>query len=121
MHSTGSGRAFDQHAAPFQLLTVGVGRGREVTDLGCDNMVRYDIGHPVEPEDRDLVEDLAFLGDPFVHNNVEGRKTIGGYEQQVLAQVVDVTHLAAVNQVQRGHIGFENGSTHDYFSLFTRS
>ena len=98
-----------------------MGLCREVTDLGGDDMVRNDIGHPVEPEDRDLVEDLAFLGDAFVHDHVEGGKPIGGHEQQVLTQVVDVTDFAAVNHLQCRHIGFENDRTHDYFSLLIRS
>ena len=111
----------DQHAAAFELIAIFVRLGREIIDIGGHNMVRHDVGHLLEPEDRELIEDNALLRDAFVHDDIERRKAVGGHQQKVLAKVVDVTYFAAIDQVQVGHIGFENDSTHLYFSLFNMS
>ena len=49
---------------------------------------------PIEPERGDLRQHLALIGDPRAQDVVEGGDAIGGDDQQAVAEVVDVTHLA---------------------------
>ena len=68
-------------------------------------MVGDDIGHALEPELGDLVEDDPFVGDRLVHDDIERRDAVGGDDQQVFAQVVDIADLAAVDELEVGKIG----------------
>ena len=57
-------------------------------------MIRDDVARLVEPEGGQLCEHLAFVGDAGAEDVVERRDAIGGDEQQLVADLVDVAHLA---------------------------
>ena len=57
-------------------------------------MVVHHIGQKVEPEARKLREHLALIGDFVFQNIVESRNTIGCDQQQLVAQIVQIAHLA---------------------------
>ena len=48
----------------------------------------------VEPEFRDLRQNDAFIGNPVGHDDVERADPVGGDDEQLVAEVVDVAHLA---------------------------
>ena len=72
-------------------------------------MVRHHIRQLVEPEGRQLREDLALVGDAGAQHVVERRDAIGGDQQQRVAQVVDVAHFAGAKARQRGQVGLDDG------------
>ena len=67
----------------------------------------------VEPEIADLREHPTLVGNPCGQHPVESADSVRRDDQQRLAQVVDVAHLAPF-QGQVGQIGFQNrGARHD--------
>ena len=68
--------------------------GGEVVDVDRDQMMRNEVGDVVEPEGRQLREHAALVGDAGAEHVVERGDAIGGDDQQVLAEIVDVAHLA---------------------------
>ena len=63
-------------------------------------MVPHQVGRPVEPEEREAGEDAALVGDRRRQHRVERADAIGRHDQQPVADLVDVAHLAA--RVQDG-------------------
>ena len=57
-------------------------------------MVLHDAVEQIEPELGELGEHLALVGDLVFQNVVEGRDAVGGHEQQPVAQIVQIAHLA---------------------------
>jgi hypothetical protein len=70
-------------------------------------MVGHDLLHLAKPEGGNLVENVPFAGNPFIHNDIEGGDAIGGDDQQVLPQVVDVANLATPDEMEVGKVGFK--------------
>ncbi len=64
----------------------------------------------VEPEEAKLGEDDAFVRDAVGHDHVIGADAIGGDDEQGVAKIVDVTHLAAPNREGEG--GLKDGRVH---------
>src|SRR6266849_8021013 len=58
-------------------------------------MIGEDVFQKIEPEERKLRQDAPFVGNGSEHDDVEGREAVGGHDEQVVAQVIDVAHLAA--------------------------
>ena len=79
------------------------------SQAGRDDVVRHEIAHALEPERRQLREDLALVGDPRAQHVVERRDAIGRDEEQVLADFVDVADLAAAVEFQIGKGRFDKG------------
>ena len=79
-------------------------------DVDGDEVVRHEIADVIEPEGRELREDLALVGNAGSENVVERRNAIGGDDEQVFAEIVDVTYLAAARERQATEVGFENDS-----------
>ena len=50
----------------------------------------------VEPEFRYLRQDDSFVGDRVGHDDVEGAEAVGGYDQELVAEVVDVAYFASI-------------------------
>jgi hypothetical protein len=68
-------------------------RRRQVAHVGREHMVGNDARGVLEPERRQLREDLALVGDPRAEHVIEGRDPVGGDEQQAIAQVEKVPDL----------------------------
>ena len=58
-------------------------------------MRRREVPQIVEPENGKLREDFALIGNPRGQNVVERGDAVGGHDQQVLAQIVNIADLAA--------------------------
>src|SRR6185437_6381767 len=63
-----------------------------VVDVAGEDMVRE--REPVEPEGAEAGQDYPLLGDAVGQDPVEGADPVGGDDQEPVAQVVDVAHLA---------------------------
>ena len=96
-----------------------MGNGRKVADLGCHDVVRNDVGHLFEPELGNLGQDEAFVGNALVHDDIESRDAVGGDQQQVFAEVVNVPHFALVDQLEVCKIGLGQRRLHDYNFSFS--
>ena len=69
--------------------------------------MRHEIAHALEPERRQLRQDLALVGNARAEHVVERRDAIGRDDEQVVADLVDVAHLAAAVKRETGEGGFE--------------
>ena len=74
-------------------------------------MVRHEIAHALEPERRQLRQDLALVGNARAEDVVERRDAIGRDDEQVVADLVDVADFAAAVQRQAGQGSFEEWSS----------
>ena len=67
-----------------------------------------DIGQEFEPEEADLCEDTAFIGNAAAKDDVEGRDTVGGDDKEAVpVNGVNVADLSAAEQFQTGQMGFK--------------
>ena len=57
-------------------------------------MVFHDAIEQLEPELGELSEHLALVRNLVLQNVVEGRNAVGGHKQQLVAQIVQIAHLA---------------------------
>jgi hypothetical protein len=77
-------------------------RGRELTDLGGDQVVGDDVFDQVKPEEGDLGEDFAFAGDSGGEDVVKGGDSVGGDEKKgvfsFVGDGVQVADLATAEQ-----------------------
>ncbi len=82
------------------------GRGK-FAHVGAEQVMRHEVTHALEPERRELREDLALVGDAGAEHVVERRDAIGRDDQQVVADFVHVANLAAAMQGESRERGFE--------------
>jgi hypothetical protein len=71
-------------------------------------VVRHEVAHPLEPERRELRQHFALVGNAGAEDVVEGGDAIGGDEEQVVSDLIDVADLAAPVEFQIGEGRFEN-------------
>ena len=83
-----------QHEAAAQVVGVGLELLGQVGHVGADQVVADDVLELLEPEQRDLREHCALVRDLVLQDVIERRDAVGGHHQQLVAQVVDVAHLA---------------------------
>ena len=83
------------------------GVGRQLAgEIGAgENVVGHDVGQLFEPEQRNLGEDLSLVRNGRGQHDVEGRETVGGDNQQLVAELVDVANFAAPAKFQSWKIG----------------
>ena len=112
MASTGSALSFLTTMARPATWSRSVG-GHHRFRRDVERLVGHDGFQLVEPEGRHAGQHFALAGNRRRHHHVEGRQAVGGDDQQlVVADGVDVAHLAAVNQRQGGDAGFEERCGH---------
>ena len=83
-----------EHEAAAQVVGVGLELLGQVGHVGRDQVVFDHAVEQLEPEARDLREHRAFVGNLVLKNVVERRNAVGCDEQQLVAQIVQVAHLA---------------------------
>ena len=91
-------RFFHEHGAAFQLVLVALTYGGELVDIGADEVVARDVFHRLEPIGGESGQDFALVGDFRREDDVEGGNAIGGDQQQTSSQIVNVSHLAFLEQ-----------------------
>jgi hypothetical protein len=67
------------------------------------DMIRNEV-QLFEPESRDLVKDFALVRDRVGQDTVESRDPVGGHEEEMIAEIENLTHLAAAKFRNAGKI-----------------
>ena len=80
--------------------------------LALDDVVGDDVGQFLEPEKRKLGENASLIGNRRGKDHVERRKTVGGDDQEAIAEVVDVANLAASEKFESRKFCLRNDSAH---------
>jgi hypothetical protein len=78
---------------------VPLARRRKLVDVSRDQVVRDNVFYDLEPVYRHRRKNLAFVRNQRRQNDVERRNAIACDQQQAVAQIVNVTNLAAVEQL----------------------
>ena len=81
-------------------------RRREVG--GAQDVVRKDVAELLKPKKGELRENAALIRDRGGHDDVEGGKTIGGDDEEFVAEVVDIANLAARDGRDTRKVSFAN-------------
>ena len=106
VHAAGLGH---QHRAAEEVRRDGE---RHALDLRAVDqaaeVVGDDVARELEPEGGELGEDGPLVGDAVGQDDVEGGDAVGGHHEEVVAQVVGIAHLAAMEQGRAGE-----GSLHE--------
>ncbi len=68
-------------------------------------MIGHDVLCLLEPEIGDLRQDFSLERDAFVHNDIVRRDPIRSDNEQLIPEIVNIAHLAAVLQSQSLEIG----------------
>src|SRR5260370_39913673 len=106
-------RSLDEHAATVELIEIGLELAGEFCGVRGDEMVRDGGLEEVEPEEGELGEDLALVGDSAAENMVEGGDAVAGDGEELIAgEGVDVADLAADCEGKIAEIGLEKGCGH---------
>src|SRR3974390_3246828 len=78
---------------------------------GGEDVVRHDVAKKIEPEERELREDAALVGDGSGHDDIEGGEAIGSDEEEAVAEIVNVAHFAASGRRYARKIRFTNNTS----------
>jgi hypothetical protein len=70
------------------------------------------VAEGLKPEERELGEHAALIGNRSGKHDVKSGKAVGGYEKQIVSQLVEVANFASGDQFESGKIGFPNYSAH---------
>ena len=84
-------------------------------------MVGDDVPRPFEPERGELRQHLPLVGNAGAENVVERGDPIGRDDEQLVAEVVDVAHLALTIGRTAGDGSLKNGSGERQGDLVPRS
>src|SRR5580698_10296122 len=87
--------AHHHHGAPAKFVSMAADRSWVTIHVGGDEMIGNDVLKKIEPEERNLGENSAFVWDSGCQHVVKGGDAVGGHEQQMVSvQVVDVADLS---------------------------
>ena len=70
-------------------------------------MIRNQIFEQIEPEQRNLRKDIAFVRNAGTQNMIECRNPIGRHQQKSAIYRVQVAHLAAPEQGNFAKVGLQ--------------
>src|SRR5215469_7624615 len=97
-------RLSHQHGPPCQFISKLVKRLGKLRR--ADYVIGYDILQKVEPEKRKQRKYASLIGNWRWQDHVERREPVRGHDQQLVAQLVNVAHLAAHARRQPGELSF---------------
>ena len=98
-------RSAAKHASPGQPAREGFqvrGKRREVRR---DEVIRHEI-QPLEPEGRELRQDLAFARDRIGQDAVESGQPVARHQKHAVVRRVDLADFAAADQFPSGELQF---------------
>ena len=101
-------RLFHNHAAAGELAGEGLQILRQRIAGAGDEVVRLERFRLREPEIGNLRQHLAFARDAVGHDDVEGGDAVGGDEEQAVAQIKYLPHLAAFEFFDARQIELQN-------------
>lgn len=102
--------AMNQHRTAFELIAIRMEFARVVGRIGGDEMIRDYVAQQVQPEDGELCEHSALIGNRRGQDVVEGGETVCRNDDKVVASGVDIADFAAGDSLDSGEIGFKDGS-----------
>ena len=94
----------DDHGTASEIVGKFVVRRREFG--GGENMIGDDVVKEIEPEERELGENAALVGNRRGHDDVESREAVGGDEEETVAEIINVANLAASGRRESGEMCF---------------
>ena len=62
--------------------------------LRSDNVVRGNLGNVIEPESGKARQDYPLVRDAVGHDHIKGTDAVGGHDEEIGPEVVDVAHLS---------------------------
>jgi hypothetical protein len=80
-------------------------------------MIGHNVLEILKPEQGKLGQNRALVGDGIIHDHVKGGDSIRGHHQQMVAHLVEVTDLAAMQQLEIGKIRLGYGGCHGIFLI----
>ena len=87
-------RPLDEHGAAVELTEIGLEFAGKLPGVCGYEMVRDDGLEEVEPEERELGENLSFVGYSAAQNMVEGGDAVAGDEEElIVGEGVDIRTL----------------------------
>ena len=114
----------DDHASAGELGKIRVKGSGKAGGVGGEDVVGGEVTEQVEPEERELGEDPALVGDAAAEDVIEGGDAVGGDEEQVglgrRSERIDVADLAAGEQGKSAEMGLEESVGHDAPSIADR-
>ena len=96
-----------KHRAAFELIRERLQLRRIFIDIGGDQMIRNQGPKPLQPEQGHLIQYSALVWDSGGKNIVESGDPVCGDDQQIVADPVNIPHLAAADPLQAGQISVE--------------
>ena len=82
--------------------------GRELRDVGAENVIGDDGLQKIEPEERRLSKNPAFIRNTGAEDMIEGRDAIRGDEEKlVCTRFVEVAYFATSDRLKRREVGLE--------------
>ena len=94
------------------MRAIGARRQVHLLHVGGDQVVR--LAEQLEPEGGDLRQHPPLVGNGRRQHPVEGADPVGADQQQAVAQIVDVAHLAAPHRQTRQGRFSNNGGGHEW-------
>ena len=83
---------------------------RVVAHIGGDQVIGDKVAGPAEPERRNLGQDLALVWNARPEHVVKRRDAVRRDDQQLVPEVVDIAHLAALIGSAMGDGRVQDGS-----------
>jgi hypothetical protein len=103
----------DEHGTLGQDVGEG-GQGRgEILGFRGQEMVGQDQADEIEPELRQLRQDLALVRDERGQDPVKGRDAVRGYDQELVADLKNVPDFALFEKRHTGQLKVTDGVFHD--------
>ncbi|MDZ7639175.1 MAG: hypothetical protein U5J83_13145 [Bryobacterales bacterium] len=99
-----------QHAASLDLVAVRMQQAWKIREIRAYQVISDDAGEALKPEHGNLVEDVAFLRNGRGQDAIKGGKPVGGNQQQMVAEVVDIAHFTASDQRDIAEMSAEDGA-----------
>src|SRR6266852_5312880 len=97
-------RLSHDHGAACEFVLELVEGRREIR--GAEDVVGNDVLQEIEPEERELSQNAALVGDWRGKDDVEGGEPVRGDDQELVAEIVDVADFAARSRCQAGELRF---------------
>jgi hypothetical protein len=81
-------------------------------------VVLYKGRQMLEPEKRQLGENLAFIRDRVIHDHVKGGHAVACDNEEFILHFVDIPYFTPLDQLQVGELGFQEDLIRHFNSPF---
>ena len=88
-----------EHRSVFKERFEFMQRSRKLTNIGRHEMVGDYVLHHLKPEERHLGQNDSFLRDGRSKDEVKSRDSVGGNDEKIFIDLVNVSHLASAEKL----------------------